>query len=137
MKNKLVEIITNTQANCVGKDCNKCSYYGQEHCLINRVADALLEMYERLQKENERLYEIKLDLENQLIQSGLTEYIGADEIKKTAIEEFYEKINENTCVFTTDITKSNDYQEGYIQALADFVERIDQVKKQYDIDLEV
>ena len=88
MKNRLVEIITNTQTNCVGKDCNKCNYSGQEHCLINRVADKLLEMYERLQKENERLYEIKLDLENQLIQSGLTEYIGADEIEKDAIKEF-------------------------------------------------
>ena len=42
MKNKLVEIITNTQVNCVGKDCNKCSYSGQEHCLINRVADSLI-----------------------------------------------------------------------------------------------
>ena len=92
MKNKLVEIITNTQTNCVGKDCNKCSYNGQEHCLINRVADKLLEMYERLQKENERLYEIKLDLENQLIQSGLTEYLGADEIEKETATTILKKL---------------------------------------------
>ena len=42
MREKIIEIITNTQTNCVGKDCNKCNYSGQEHCLINRVADELI-----------------------------------------------------------------------------------------------
>lgn len=64
------------------------------------VADKLLEIYERLQKENERLYEIKLDLENQLIEKGWTEYLGADEIEKETA--------------TTILTKLQPYIGGWV-----------------------
>ena len=53
------------------------------------------EEYERLKRvenEKDRLYEIKLDLENQLIEKGWTEYEGADEIEKRVSKETAEKI---------------------------------------------
>ena len=53
------------------------------------------EEYERLKRvenEKDRLYEIKLDLENQLIEKGWTDYEGADEIEKRARKEAVEKI---------------------------------------------
>ena len=48
------------------------------------------EEYERLKRveaEKDRLYEIKLDLENQLIEKGWTDYEGADEIEKRVSKE--------------------------------------------------
>lgn len=56
------------------------------------------EEYERLKRvetEKDRLYEIKLDLENQLIEKGFTEYVGADEIEKVrkeTAEKFAERL---------------------------------------------
>lgn len=53
------------------------------------------EEYERLKRvenEKDRLYEIKLDLENQLIEKGWTEYEGADEIEKRVSKETAKKI---------------------------------------------
>ncbi len=53
------------------------------------------EEYERLKQvenEKDRLYEIKLDLENQLIEKGWTDYEGADEIEKRVSKETAEKI---------------------------------------------
>ena len=54
-----------------------------------------MEEYERLKRietEKDRLYEMKLDLENQLIEKGWTEYEGADEIEKRVSKETAEKI---------------------------------------------
>lgn len=45
--------------------------------------------------ENERLYNIKLDLEHQLTQSGLTEYVGADVIEAETRKEMAKEILEN------------------------------------------
>jgi hypothetical protein len=45
----------------------------------------------RVETEKDRLYEIKLDLENQLIEKGWTEYEGADEIEKRVSKETAEK----------------------------------------------
>ena len=53
------------------------------------------EEYERLKRvenEKDRLYEIKLDLENQLIEKGWTDYEGADEIEKRVSKETAKKI---------------------------------------------
>lgn len=53
------------------------------------------EEYERLKRvenEKDRLYEIKLDLENQLIEKGWTDYEGADEIEKRVSKETAENI---------------------------------------------
>ena len=54
---------------------------------------------EALQYDNDNLYKAKRDLEDQLIQSGLTEYIGADEIEKEAarkiLQEIYNRARKN------------------------------------------
>ena len=59
----------------------------KENTDLDNTCGALLDRNFRLSVENERLYEMKLDLEHHLIQSGLTEYIGADEIEKQARKE--------------------------------------------------
>ena len=55
--------------------------------------------FEALQYDNDNLYKAKRDLEDQLIQSGLTEYIGADEIEKEAarkiLQEIYNRARKN------------------------------------------
>ena len=55
------------------------------------------------------------------------------EHKKTA-EEFYDKINENICIFKLE-NKSEEYKDGYVDAIADICERIDQVAKQFDVEI--
>lgn len=54
---------------------------------------------EALQYDNDNLYRAKCDLEDQLIQSGLTEYIGADEIEKETarkiLQEIYNRARKN------------------------------------------
>lgn len=54
---------------------------------------------EALQYDNDNLYRAKRDLEDQLIQSGLTEYIGADEIEKETarkiLQEIYNRARKN------------------------------------------
>ena len=54
---------------------------------------------EALQYDNDNLYKAKRDLEDQLIQSGLTEYIGADEIEKETarkiLQEIYNRARKN------------------------------------------
>lgn len=49
------------------------------------------ERLKRVEKEKDRLYEIKLDLENQIIEKGWTDYEGADEIEKRVSKETSEK----------------------------------------------
>ena len=54
---------------------------------------------EALQYDNDNLYKAKRDLEDQLIQSGLTEYIGTDEIEKETarqiLQEIYNRARKN------------------------------------------
>lgn len=84
------------------------------------------EEYERLKRvetEKDRLYEIKLDLENQLIQSGLTEYIGADEIEKQARKETAREILETV-------------KELYTTPYSCFRENILKVAEKYEVDVD-
>lgn len=50
------------------------------------------ERLKRVEKEKDRLYEIKLDLENQIIEKGWTDYVGADEIERQAVKRFLAKL---------------------------------------------
>ena len=71
------------------KDINYIRSYLQDSVVLSR------EEYERLKRvenEKDRLYEIKLDLENQLIEKGWTDYEGADEIEKRVSKETAEKL---------------------------------------------
>ncbi len=84
------------------------------------------EEYERLKRvetEKDRLYEMKLDLENQLIQSGLTEYIGADEIEKQARKETAREILETV-------------KELYTTPYSCFRKNILKVAEKYGVDVD-
>ena len=59
--------------------------------------------------------------------------IFVKERKKTA-EKFYDKVNENICVFKIE-NKSQEFANGYAQAIADICERIDQVARQLDVEI--
>ena len=72
---------------------NDCCYYQSKLPKDSVVLSR--EEYERLKRvenEKDRLYEIKLDLENQLIEKGWTDYEGADEIEKRVSKETAEKL---------------------------------------------
>ena len=92
----------------------------------------LREEYERLKRvenEKDRLYEIKLDLENQLIEKGWTEYEGADEIEKRVSKETAKKI------FKMLISKleSNQFLSGKRIIMEVDVENL---AKQFDVEIE-
>ena len=76
------------------KDCNECPLVDVDNCTILRKY--ALDLINRLKKEIERLYNIKLDLEHQLTQKGLTEYVGVDvieaEIRKQTAKEILQQI---------------------------------------------
>jgi hypothetical protein len=59
------------------------------------------------------------------------EYIRGS--KETA-EKFYNKVNENICVFKLEITDEN-YNSGYARAISDVCERLDQVAKQFGVEI--
>ena len=71
------------------------AFYRASYRIIDKDSVVLTrEEYERLKRvetEKDRLYEIKLDLENQLIEKGWTDYEGADEIEKRVSKETAEK----------------------------------------------
>ena len=71
------------------KDINYIRSYLQDSVVLSREE---YEKLKRIEAEKDRLYEIKLDLENQLIEKGWTDYEGADEIEKRVSKETAEKI---------------------------------------------
>ena len=117
-------------------DCEGCAFYlyenlGYRKLPIDSVV-LLKEEYERLKRvenEKDRLYEIKLDLENQLIEKGWTDYEGADEIEKRVSKETAEKI------FKMLISKleSNQFLSGKRIIMEVDVENL---AKQFDVEIE-
>lgn len=71
------------------KDINYIRSYLQDSVVLSREE---YEKLKRIEAEKDRLYEIKLDLENQLIEKGWTDYEGADEIEKRVSKETAEKL---------------------------------------------
>lgn len=62
-------------------------------------------------------------------------YRKADKVREETAKEVLEKIEEKICCFTI-IRKSEEYDDGYGQALADVSGRIQQVKKEYGVEVE-
>lgn len=54
-------------------------------------------------------------------------------IRKEIAEEFYDKVNENICVFQLK-NKNQEFADGYAQAIADICGRLDQVAKQFGVE---
>ena len=97
-----------TEQECMDIDKLKAEIKRQKEInkmLISHEADYIKTLHElqvkieALQYDNDNLYKAKRDLEDQLIQSGLTEYIGADEIEKETarkiLQEIYNRARKN------------------------------------------
>ncbi len=54
--------------------------------------------------------------------------------RKEIAEEFYDKVNENICVFQLE-NKNQEFTDGYAQAIADICGRLDQVAKQFGVEI--
>ena len=54
-------------------------------------------------------------------------------IRKETANEFYDKVNENICSFKLE-NKSQEFIDGYAQAIADICGRLDQVAKQFGVE---
>lgn len=54
---------------------------------------------------------------------------------KEIVEKFYDRFNENICCFELE-NKSEDYKEGYIQAIADICDRLDQTAVELGLNLD-
>ena len=56
-------------------------------------------------------------------------------VRKATANEFYDKINENICSFKLE-NKSQEFIVGYAQAIADICGRLDQVAKQFGVEVD-
>lgn len=54
--------------------------------------------------------------------------------RKEIAENFYDKVNENICVFQLE-NKNQEFTDGYAQAIADICGRLDQVAKQFGVEI--
>ena len=54
--------------------------------------------------------------------------------RKETAEKFYDKVNENICVFQLE-NKNQEFTDGYAQAIADICGRLDQVAKQFGVEI--
>lgn len=80
--------------------------------------------YERLKRaeaEKDRLYEIKLDLENQLIEKGWADYEGADEIEKRVNKETVEKFLIKVKQLVEKWLSKDDEKVGFIFDFDEFI----------------
>ena len=57
-----------------------------------------------------------------------------EKIRKEIAEKFYDKVNENICVFQLE-NKNQEFTDGYAQAIADICGRLDQVAKQFGVEI--
>ena len=79
-------------------DCEGCAFYLYENLGYRKLPEDSVvlsseeyEQLKRLKTENNRLYDIKFDLENQLIEKGWLDYEGADKIEERVRKETAEK----------------------------------------------
>ena len=88
------------------------------------------ERLKRIETEKHRLYEMKLDLENQLIEKGWTDYEGADEIEKRVRKETAREILNN---LTSVIHDNRQYGSDFVVV---YMSDIDEIAKQYGVEIE-
>lgn len=100
------------------------------------------ESYKRVLKlqanEIERLYQIKLDLEHQLTQKGLTEYVGADVIKAETRKETAKEIFGEIYKLLNSI-KKQDYEDSlpyYCADVEEFDDKLYILAKQFGVEVE-
>lgn len=106
-------------------ECGKFEYCPSERFSIKFEDSVVLsrEEYERITKElvtEQRATEIA------------KEYF--EKMRKETAEKFYDKVNENICVFQLE-NKNQEFTDGYAQAIADICGRLDQVAKQFGVEI--
>lgn len=115
--------------------------YSKDFRIVNKDSAVIpREEYERLKRvenEKDRLYEIKLDLENQLIEKGWTDYEGADEIEKRVSNETAKKILKAIITKLIDnIAIEGDWQlEDFEYSGEEIKEVLDELAKQFGIEI--
>ena len=116
-------------------ECGKFEYCPSERFSIMFEDSVVLsrEEYERLKLE---LAIEKKRADESYTQKEVEEIIASKErIKSKEIaEEFYDKVNENICVFRLE-NKNQEFADGYARAIADICGRLDQVAKQFGVEI--
>ena len=93
------------------------------------------EEYEELKHYENEMYRLQ-GVVDQLTNEGWDILDEKEEkIRQSERKRFYDKICTNTCVFTIPSNVNEDYKKGYIQAMADHSKRIDQVARQFDVEI--
>ncbi|MDY2737292.1 hypothetical protein [Intestinibacter sp.] len=112
------------------KDINYIRSYLQDSVVLS------MEEYEMLVNQYKNL-EIKYsDLcDNYRLCKDANETLKQNIIitRKEIAEEFYDKVNENICVFQLE-NKNQEFTDGYAQAIADICGRLDQIAKQFGVE---
>lgn len=91
------------------------------------------EKYEEL-KQTKSLLEFREETIKYLEDANIRYAEELENPRKEIAKEFYDKVNENICVFKLE-NKNQEYVDGYTQAIADICGRLDQVAKDYDIEI--
>lgn len=113
------------------KDINYIRSYLQDSVVLSR------EEYEMLANQYKNL-EIKYSnlCDNYRLCKDANETLKQNIIitRKEIAEKFYDKVNENICVFQLE-NKNQEFIDGYAQAIADICGRLDQVAKQFGVEI--
>ena len=86
----------------------------------------------RIETEKDRLYEIKLDLENQLIEKGWTDYEGADEIEKRVSKETAREFLNMIYWKAVKHIKGKDKADCFVEIS---FEKLDEIATQFGVDI--
>ena len=132
---ELVKIQDEMTMKCDLADCSECKYNNMGYCSFEMRAEAIYNAgYHKLPKDNVVLsinewINFNKDHANELIKTKEEEYgLGYEKGSKETAEKFYDKVNENICVFKLE-NKSKEFVDGYTQAIADICGRLDQVAR--------
>lgn len=113
------------------KDINYIRSYLQDSVVLSK------EEYEMLANQYKNL-EIKYSnlCDNYRLCKDANETLKQNLIitRKETAEKFYDKVNENICVFQLE-NKNQEFTDGYAQAIADICGRLDQVAKQFGVEI--
>lgn len=102
--------------------------FRQEVIILNNEKLELQKQVNELKAENTELYK-----EHTTLIAG--SILQKEQVKKDTAKEIFYKIFELLCCFTTQ-GKSEDYNEGYIDCLAEVDKRLQNLAKEYGVEVE-
>lgn len=141
-------VLTYTCANC--DNYNYCPHIGEATILYNanyrqipeNAVVLTREEFDRLNSCIKSEEEVRAIMQQQMLpivreltdkEVGTKLGTVAALVRKATANEFYDKINENICSFKLE-NKSQEFIDGYAQAIADICGRLDQVAKQFGVE---